>query len=160
MTTTPLPTDEDGHIITSADFGECWHVKIEWNTDSDGNEIAEDDWEKFDESVTFHGPFDTPQLAADWANAYPDDTDVREMTVQVMNRVSPRLVSHTTTEWGVERPDGESIEWGGSVGMTHNYPYTEENVEALSGGRAIYKRERTSYPDTVGRTVLVKEGKR
>ena len=60
-----------------------------------------------------------------------------------------------TEEWGVERSlpqwnNGEPfIEWGGSVGMTHNYPYTAESVWSLADGRPVYRRIRTRYRDEV-----------
>jgi len=88
---TDLPRDDDGNIITSAGFGECWFAMIEYNTDSEGREIDVEDEETQRESVTYHGPFDTPQEAADWLNAWPDgDTEIHEMTVLLMNRVTPK----------------------------------------------------------------------
>lgn len=83
----PLPRDEDGHILTSAEYGECWVAKIEYNTDFDGSEV--DPGEPV-HPETLHGPFTSQQECADWLNAYPDgDTDVHDMTVLNMNRVRP-----------------------------------------------------------------------
>lgn len=81
----PLPT-EDGHIKTSAEYGEVWMVKVEYNTDFDGREI---DPGKEEYPCTFHGEFFSEQEADEWLMAYPDDTDVHEITIVNMNRVRP-----------------------------------------------------------------------
>lgn len=155
--TTPLPRNSEGEIETSAEFGECWFAQIEYNTHADGSEVF-----GFEEDPprTLHGPFDSPQEAADWLNAYPDDTDVHDMTVQVMNRVRPGPAVFTFWEYGVERSlpsvnGGEPyIEWGGSVGMSHNYPYTEESVHGLAGGNRVFRRAVTTTPSQYGEPEL------
>jgi hypothetical protein len=63
----------------------------------------------------------------------------------------PERTEHV--EYGVERSfpqwdDGKPhIEWGGSVGMSHNYPYTEDSVWSLADGNPVYRRIRTRYRD-------------
>lgn len=84
--TTPLPRDEDGHIKTSAEFGEMHAVRITYNTDPEGN------WVEFEDNsnVTLHGTFDTEAEAMEWMIAYPDgDKDVKDMDVICINRVRP-----------------------------------------------------------------------
>lgn len=81
-----LPRDDDGFIETSASFGECWAVRITYNTDPDGNWVTEDDYS----NVTLHGTFDTQEEADEWLQAYPDgDKDVKDMDLIVINRVRP-----------------------------------------------------------------------
>lgn len=88
MTTecTPLPTDDNGDIDTSADFGYLYAVQIEYTTDFDGRQIDE---AKEDYPSTLHGPFFSTKEAERWMNAYPDDTDVHDITVITLNRVRP-----------------------------------------------------------------------
>lgn len=81
-----LPRDEDGHIQTSAEYGEMWMVHIQWSTDFDGREI---DPEHEEWAETFHGPFYSPQEAADWCNAYPEFTEIHDIYVKNMNQVRP-----------------------------------------------------------------------
>lgn len=50
-------------------------------------------------------------------------------------------------EYGVERSWG--TEWGASVGMSHRYDYTAENVHALASGNPVFRRLRTITTDTV-----------
>jgi hypothetical protein len=102
-----LPRSEHGDIDCSASYGEFWFVKIQWSTDSENRVIAEDDEKTFNESVTFHGPFFSPQEAADWCNAYPEDTDIHDMYVWNMNGVRPSgLPAITATT--VSRAEGEA----------------------------------------------------
>jgi hypothetical protein len=79
-----LPRDEDG-IITSAEFGQAYFVRIFYNTDTEGAWVEEGDWT----NVTLHGEFLTEEEAAEWMNAYPDDTDVKDMDILTVNRVRP-----------------------------------------------------------------------
>lgn len=81
-----LPRNEDGEIIFDARFGQCYAVRVTWNTDPEGVWVAEDDWS----NVTVHGTFDTKEEADEWLQAaFPDDTDVKDMDVVVINRVRP-----------------------------------------------------------------------
>jgi hypothetical protein len=104
---TDLPRNEHGEIDCSASYGELWFVKIQYNTDSENREIAEDDEKTFEESVTYHGPFFSQQEAADWCNAYPEDPDVHDMYVWNMNAVRPDGKPPITKET-VAYADGES----------------------------------------------------
>ena len=70
--------------VHSAEFGHTFLVKIEWSTDFDGRVI---DPGKEEYPETLHGPFDTSEEAVEWMNTYPDDPDIYEMTVVVINRV-------------------------------------------------------------------------
>lgn len=82
----PLPRDEDGEVVTSAEFGMMWAVRITYNTDPEGV------WVEFEDNsnVTLHGDFDTPDLAMVWIEAYPDgDKDIKDMDVVGINRVRP-----------------------------------------------------------------------
>lgn len=60
---------------------------------------------------------------------------------------------HPYWEYGVMRPAfphlgiPEHIEWGASVGMTHRYEYTAENVHGF--GEA-YRRRRVLFPQASG----------
>ena len=91
--TTPtidLPRDEDGDIVTSAQFGETWLVRIFYNTDPEGKWVEYDDWG----NVTLHGEFSSQEEAEAWLEAYPDgDKDVKDMDVILVNRVRP-VVNH------------------------------------------------------------------
>lgn len=78
-----LPRDEFNVIITSADFGELWVVEIIYNTDPDGAWVDDDNFE----NRTLHGPFKDEAEANSWIEAYPEDTDVKEMDAVVMNKV-------------------------------------------------------------------------
>jgi hypothetical protein len=84
--TTDLPRDTDGHINTSAEFGEDYMVRIVWSTDPEGNPVDEDD----NSNETFHGTFASQQEAADWVNAYPEFEEIRDIYVWNINRVRPR----------------------------------------------------------------------
>lgn len=85
----PLPTDEDGNIITSAEFGEARLVKVEYNTDHDGREI---DPAKEEYPVTLHGPFKDDAEAHAWADAYePDSTDIHDVHFITLNLVRGRV---------------------------------------------------------------------
>jgi hypothetical protein len=89
FTPTPLdglPVDADGLVNTSAEFGETLVVEIEWNTDFDGREI---DPAKEEYPRTLHGPFLDEAEAKAWMDAYPDDTDVHEMSAVTLNSVRP-----------------------------------------------------------------------
>jgi hypothetical protein len=82
----PLPRDADGDIITSAEFGMLWAVRITYNTDPEGK------WVEFEDNsnVTLHGEFDSQDLAMQWMIGYPDgDTDVKDMDIVGINRVRP-----------------------------------------------------------------------
>jgi hypothetical protein len=82
----PLPRDEDGFIETSAAYGMQWAVRITYNTDPEGVWV---EWED-NSNVTLHGEFDSPELAMQWIEAYPDgDKDVKDMDVIGINRVRP-----------------------------------------------------------------------
>jgi len=84
---TELPRDEDGHVITSAEFGEWVIVRVTYNTDPDGKPVAEDDWT----NQTLHGPFRDQEEAVAWMDDYcPDDTDIKEIETVVLNAVRPR----------------------------------------------------------------------
>ena len=69
--------------VHSAVHGYAYLVEIEWNTDYDNRVIPEGE----PPARTLHGPFDTPEEANEWLQTYPDDTDIHEMTVVVINRV-------------------------------------------------------------------------
>jgi hypothetical protein len=85
----PLPRDEDGEVIVSAEFGEHYAVEVEYNTDFDGRRI---DPGKEDHPRTLHGPFTTQEEADKWAESYgPDSTDIHEVRVVPLNRVRPAL---------------------------------------------------------------------
>lgn len=81
---TPLPRDEDGRIVTSAEFGESHIVRIVWTTDHDGRHI---DPGKEEYPETFHGPFETQAEAKEWLEAYPEFTDIEDMFVIPLNSV-------------------------------------------------------------------------
>lgn len=82
-----LPHDEDGHVNTSAEFGEGYVVEIHYNTDFDGRQI---DPGKEEHPRTLHGDFKDLEEAMAWMEGYPDgDTDIYDMTAIVMNRVRP-----------------------------------------------------------------------
>lgn len=89
-----LPTDEDGHIITSAEFGEHVMVKITYHTEADGTpipEFGEDGWKVIDLPTTFHGPFVDEAEAQAWIDAYPDgDTNIDDMVTIPLNAVRPK----------------------------------------------------------------------
>jgi hypothetical protein len=84
--TAPLPVDDEGFIMTSAEFGQSAMVIVEYNTDFDGREI---DPAKEEHPRTFHGPFTDMDEASKWMDAYPDDTDVHDMTAVPLNNVRP-----------------------------------------------------------------------
>lgn len=86
MTNNSLPKDKHGNIITSADFGISYMVCKEYNTDEQGEIIVT---AREDVPKTYHGPFGTAEEAIEWLNAYPDDEDVTEMYVVVLNKVRP-----------------------------------------------------------------------
>lgn len=67
----------------SAAFGHAYLVEIEWSTDHENRVIPEDE----PPARTLHGPFDTSEEATEWLQTYPDDPDIYEMTVVVINRV-------------------------------------------------------------------------
>ena len=91
MSTQPLPTDEDGHIETSASYGQHYLVRITYNTDPEGNWV---DGNIDDSNQTLHGPFFTQDEAETWIIAYPDgDKDVCDMDVICFNRVRPDEVT-------------------------------------------------------------------
>lgn len=78
-----LPSNEDGDIITSAEFGQ-WtpvegeHLLVEiiYNTGPDGAWVDEDDYS----NRTLHGPFVSIEEAQSWMEAYPDgDTEIKDM---------------------------------------------------------------------------------
>lgn len=83
-----LPTDSDGHVITSAEFGMGeFIVEVTYNTDPDGREI---DPNKEDYPRTLHGPFVDEDEANAWIYAYPDgDTDIEDMVPIQLNSVRP-----------------------------------------------------------------------
>jgi hypothetical protein len=87
--TTPdinLPRDTEGDIVTSAQFGETWLVRIFYNTDPEGTWVEEGDWT----NVTLHGEFSSSEEAEAWLEAYPDgDKDVKDMDIILVNRVRP-----------------------------------------------------------------------
>jgi hypothetical protein len=66
----------------SAVFGEAWLVEIEWNTDYENRRLPDHE----PPARTLHGPFDTPEEATEWLHTYPDDPDIYEMTVVVINK--------------------------------------------------------------------------
>lgn len=82
-----LPKDDIGMIDTRAVFGELWIVEVIYNTDPEGKWVDEDDFE----NRTLHGPFKDEAEAQAWMEAYPDDTDVKEMESMVLNAVRPGL---------------------------------------------------------------------
>lgn len=79
--------DEDGDIIHSADFGDLWLVRVTYNTDFDGRPV--DVTTVLELPQTLHGPFSTIEAANTWVQSYPDDTDVAEIDLVVMNKVRP-----------------------------------------------------------------------
>jgi len=82
----PLPRDEDGIITCSAEFGVLYAVRVTYNTDTEGNWVADDDYSNF----TLHGDFDSAEHAAVWMESYPDgDKDLKDMDVITINRVRP-----------------------------------------------------------------------
>jgi hypothetical protein len=82
----PLPRDEFGFVNCSAEFGEMFAVRVTYNTDPDGNWVADDDYSNY----TLHGEFDSADLAAQWVEAYPDgDKDLKDIDVVTLNRVRP-----------------------------------------------------------------------
>jgi hypothetical protein len=86
MTINPLPRSDDGDIITSAEFGTLYAVRVTYNTDPEGV------WVEFEDNSNFtlHGGFDSRDEAESWLEAYPDgDKDVKDMDIIVMNRVRP-----------------------------------------------------------------------
>jgi hypothetical protein len=81
-----LPRDTEGDIVTSAQFGETWLVRIFYNTDPEGTWVEYDDWT----NVTLHGEFSSQEEAMAWLEAYPDgDKDVKDMDVILVNRARP-----------------------------------------------------------------------
>lgn len=81
-----LPRDTEGDIVTSAQFGETWLVRIFYNTDPEGKWVEEGDWT----NVTLHGEFSSSEEAEAWLEAYPDgDKDVKDMDIILINRVRP-----------------------------------------------------------------------
>lgn len=78
----PLPK-RDGHVITSAEFGQTLLVEVTYNTNTE-NVIADDD---DDSNVTLHGPFYDMDEAQLWMDDYPDSTDVRDMRTIYLNEV-------------------------------------------------------------------------
>lgn len=78
-----LPRTEDGFVETSAAYGHLWLVEVTYNTDTEGRWVADDNYE----NRTLHGPFYTEVEANEWLQDYPDDTDVKEMRVVVLNTV-------------------------------------------------------------------------
>lgn len=59
-------------------------------------------------------------------------------------------------EYGIEMSlpqwnNGEPyMEWGASIGMSHRYDYTADNVHSLASGRPVYRRKRTTFPEVIG----------
>lgn len=87
-----LPRNEDGTINTSAAFGAGpVLVEITWNTDPAGL------WADNDTNRTLHGPFVSLDEATTWMNAYPDDTDIREMITLETDGVRPTCSTTSTT---------------------------------------------------------------
>jgi hypothetical protein len=82
-----LPKNEYGEIITSANYGYATLVKVLYNTDVDGKWVGDN--VENDHPYTLHGPFENPAEANEWIEAYPDDTDVFDMEVILMNKVRP-----------------------------------------------------------------------
>lgn len=84
---TPLEAAlEDGSITTSAVYGGFWLVRITYNTDPEGVWVDEDDYS----NQTLHGPFESPEEAQSWMDAYPDgDKDLKDMDVLMVNKVRP-----------------------------------------------------------------------
>jgi hypothetical protein len=80
------PECQEEPDVHSAEFGHQWLVKVEYNTEADGSQVLCNTtiWPE-----TLHGPFDTIEEAAAWMDSYPDDPDVVEVSVIVMNRVRP-----------------------------------------------------------------------
>lgn len=86
---TPLPRTEDGFIETSASYGESWMVEIIYNTDQNNKWV---DGNEDDSNRTYHGPF-TKDEADEWMKDYPEDTDVFDMTMLVLNNVRPAVTA-------------------------------------------------------------------
>jgi hypothetical protein len=81
-----LPRDEDGHVITSATFGEQWLVEVTYQTEHDGSIPSTDG----PTPRTVHGPFTSEAEANAWVEDWPDgDTDVEDFLVMVVNSVRP-----------------------------------------------------------------------
>lgn len=83
---TPLPRNEHGDLITSAEFGETWVVEIQWSTDFDNREI-DPLTEEYPRSL--YGPFFTEAEAKEWLEAYPEFTEIHEMLIIPLNSVRP-----------------------------------------------------------------------
>lgn len=81
-----LPLDRFGEIVTSADFGTAFLVRVEYNTDEHGAPVADGE----DGPSTLHGPFNSRTEAKRWCDAYPiDDPDVVDVSIETLNRVRP-----------------------------------------------------------------------
>lgn len=86
---TPLPRTEDGFLDTSAAYGTSWMVEIIYNTDTENKWVGGD---SDDSNRTYHGPF-TESEAREWMESYPDDTDVYDMCMMVLNNVRPAVTA-------------------------------------------------------------------
>jgi hypothetical protein len=80
---TTLPSTSDG-ITTSADFGSAWIVEVFYNTDPSGEWVSDDDYS----NRTLHGPMSREEADA-WVNAYPEDKDLKDIAVSMINFVRP-----------------------------------------------------------------------
>lgn len=67
-------------------MGDTYFVEIIYNTDPEGARVGDND----DSNRTLHGPFDDEQVALAWMDARTDgDTDVRDVTVGILNKADP-----------------------------------------------------------------------
>jgi hypothetical protein len=75
---------EDGHINTSASFGQWVIVEVTYNTDPEGTWVDDDDYS----NKTLHGPFVDEAEAQAWIEDHaPDDTDIKDVDTLLLNAV-------------------------------------------------------------------------
>jgi len=80
-------SDAESGIIHSADFGDLWLVQVTYSTDWDGRQV--DVTKELVLPQTLHGPFDTIEEADRWVQTYPDDPDIADINLVVLNKVRP-----------------------------------------------------------------------
>ena len=76
-------------ISYNAEWGHAWIVDVEYNTEADGTQVPEGE----PGPHTLHGPFDTEAEAVEWLQNYPEDTDVYDITLGVINKVEPKVTA-------------------------------------------------------------------
>ncbi len=77
-----LPLTEEGFVNCSAEFGHHYVVVVTYNTNPKG------EWVPFEDhsNQTWHGPMDLEE-AQRWIKDYPEDTDIKDIEIGVMNKV-------------------------------------------------------------------------